>query len=427
MVIVGSAVTNFLWDEASAYGDVVYEYNGTGGALASYVLGGTGLISQTRGTTTNYFLQDGQGSTRGLVSTTGTVTDSYSYTAFGKLFSSIGTTTNSYRYTGQQLDTSTGLYSLRARYYNPALGRFLSGDTYPVNLGNPVELNRYVYTANRPINLSDPSGKVAMIDFAIRSIAIGGATGAVYGIGQTLACGGNLFINMWLGAQIGAGFGALLAYNPGLALGGGVLLAAHGELTAIQDIEVHGGNGCNVFKAVTSMLMLAFSANGLAAGAYKSNTGIPEESLSDSPKPISSKEALRLNYERGLQLILEGKLHQFLEFFRTGSSDATVPENVPVDGIKSILGDIYGNLYVVGKPFPGKDLDIILVQNKPYLLSESQSASLNSLAQNAGFEDAHLQIMTPEQAAAFRFATSPTTPMHAFPNTRNPMIWRLIP
>ena len=106
---IGSTVTNFLWDEASAYGDVVYEYNNTGGAIANYVLGGNQLISQTRGTTTNYFLQDGQGSTRGLTnSTTGAVTDTYSYTAFGELFSSTGTTVNSYRYTGQQLDIPPG-------------------------------------------------------------------------------------------------------------------------------------------------------------------------------------------------------------------------------------------------------------------------------------------------------------------------------
>lgn len=111
---LGSTVTNYLWDEASAYGDVVYEYNSSGGALASYVLGGTGLISQTKSGTTNYFLQDGQGSTRGLTSTTGTVTDTYSYTAFGESFATTGTMVNPYRYTGQQLDTSTGLYDLRA-------------------------------------------------------------------------------------------------------------------------------------------------------------------------------------------------------------------------------------------------------------------------------------------------------------------------
>jgi RHS repeat-associated protein len=158
---VGSTVTNYLWDEASLYGDVVLEYNGSGSTLASYVLGGNQLISQTRGSTTSYFLQDGQGSTRALTSSTGTVTDTYAYMAFGESFSRTGTTTNPYQYTGQQFDSLTGLYSLRARYYNPALGRFLSQDTYPVNFNNPVELNRYGYTASNPINLADPTGHTA--------------------------------------------------------------------------------------------------------------------------------------------------------------------------------------------------------------------------------------------------------------------------
>jgi hypothetical protein len=87
---VGSTVTNYLWDEASTYGDVVLETNRSGGTLASYVLGGTGLISQTSGTTTSYFLQDGQSSTRALASSLGAVTDNYSSTAFGELFNSSG-------------------------------------------------------------------------------------------------------------------------------------------------------------------------------------------------------------------------------------------------------------------------------------------------------------------------------------------------
>jgi hypothetical protein len=89
---------------------VVFEYSGDGSTLASYILGGNQLVSQTRGTTTRYFLQDGQGSTRALTNTSSpaTVTDSYSYNAFGDLATSSGTTVNSYRYTGQQFDSLTG-------------------------------------------------------------------------------------------------------------------------------------------------------------------------------------------------------------------------------------------------------------------------------------------------------------------------------
>ncbi len=85
----------------------------------------------------------------------------YEYDAFGELHSSTGSTANDYLLTGQQYDAATGLYFLRARYYDPAIGRFLSQDPYPVNTGNPMELNRYVYTANNPVNYADPSGLLA--------------------------------------------------------------------------------------------------------------------------------------------------------------------------------------------------------------------------------------------------------------------------
>ena len=79
-----------------------------------------------------------------------------------------GASDNPYRYTGQQFDALTGLYSLRARYYDPALGRFLSRDVFPY--GNPVELNRYTYAAGNPVNFADPSGnnfaETAILDFS---------------------------------------------------------------------------------------------------------------------------------------------------------------------------------------------------------------------------------------------------------------------
>jgi RHS repeat-associated protein len=155
---IGAQVTNYLWDEASPYGDVVLETDGSGGTLASYVLGGTELLSQTRAGVTSYYLQDAQGSTRALSGAAGGITDSYVYSVFGELEDHTGATVNPYLYTGQQFDAETGLYSLRARYYAPDLGRFLTPDTFPFDFNDPLELNRYVYAADDPVNRIDPTG-----------------------------------------------------------------------------------------------------------------------------------------------------------------------------------------------------------------------------------------------------------------------------
>jgi RHS repeat-associated protein len=164
--VTGSQTTNYLWDETSLYGDVVLET--TSGVNTSYALAGNKLISQSRNGATSYYLQDGQGSTRTLTNSAGTVTDTYDYTAFGEIYNQTGTTQNKYLYTGQQADDSSGLYSLRTRFYSPNVGRFLSQDTYDLNFNNPIELNRYGYVAGNPVNSNDPSGNNLVEDVSLR-------------------------------------------------------------------------------------------------------------------------------------------------------------------------------------------------------------------------------------------------------------------
>jgi len=61
------------------------------------------------------------------------------------------------QFTGQRLDT-TGLYYYNARYYDPAIGRFISADTVVQDLNNPQCLNRYSYCINNPLKYTDPTG-----------------------------------------------------------------------------------------------------------------------------------------------------------------------------------------------------------------------------------------------------------------------------
>ena len=76
--------------------------------------------------TPSFYGYDGGGSVRQLTNSVGVVTDTYEYDAFGNSFTKSGTTPNNYLYRGEQFDADLGLYYLRARYYNPQTGRFLS-------------------------------------------------------------------------------------------------------------------------------------------------------------------------------------------------------------------------------------------------------------------------------------------------------------
>ncbi len=55
-------------------------------------------------------------------------------------------------------ELARGLYFYHARYYDPALGRFIQPDTIVPNPGDPQALNRYSYAANNPVRYMDPSG-----------------------------------------------------------------------------------------------------------------------------------------------------------------------------------------------------------------------------------------------------------------------------
>jgi RHS repeat-associated protein len=70
------------------------------------------------------------------------------------------TSRNRSRYRGEQYDSDLGLYYLRARYYNPATGRFLSRDPEDGNAKDPASLHKYLYANGDPVNGIDPTGRL---------------------------------------------------------------------------------------------------------------------------------------------------------------------------------------------------------------------------------------------------------------------------
>jgi RHS repeat-associated protein len=73
------------------------------------------------------------------------------YNPYGTVRYEDGTLPTDKRFTGEQVDGATGLQYLRARYYDPAIGRFLGRDPLPF-------VNRYAYVGNNPANYVDPYG-----------------------------------------------------------------------------------------------------------------------------------------------------------------------------------------------------------------------------------------------------------------------------
>jgi RHS repeat-associated protein len=118
-----------------------------------------GMLVARRDATLSFVHADVRGSTRLLTSASGSVLHRYDYDAFGKELTA--GTKNDRRYIGQRADDETGLLYLNARYYDANIGRFVSADTIVPSLSNPQNLNRYAYSVNDPINLSDPAGHSA--------------------------------------------------------------------------------------------------------------------------------------------------------------------------------------------------------------------------------------------------------------------------
>ena len=105
----------YLVDEYTSYSRVLEEKNKNNNLTATYTYGHE-LISQNRATSVSFYNRDGLGSTTSLTNASQTVTDTYSYDAFGNLINSTGTTKNNYLFAGEEKDNTTGYYYLRARY-----------------------------------------------------------------------------------------------------------------------------------------------------------------------------------------------------------------------------------------------------------------------------------------------------------------------
>ncbi len=195
--------TNHLIDRENGTGhsQVVVDYDTAGGATSEYTFGNE-LLSQRRAGVTSYHQKDGNGNVRLLTDSLGDISDNYDYLAFGTIRARTGTTANPYQFSGERYDSTTSLVHLRARYYDPMTGRFLSKDPFGGVMRDPVSLHRYLYANANPLAYSDPTGMFSVAEFNVVGAISGGLVSGVVGVVSGKR-GTALVVDVVIGAAFG--------------------------------------------------------------------------------------------------------------------------------------------------------------------------------------------------------------------------------
>ncbi|MBK9293567.1 MAG: RHS repeat-associated core domain-containing protein [Oligoflexia bacterium] len=201
---------NFIYDGQ----EIIVELDGNNQILARYTQSGlrtddTLAVDVTsQGQSANvaqnaqsyYYLKDALGSVTDITDSSGNLVQHYNYTSFGTIqnikdgagadITTSPIVNTAYTYTNRELDSETGNYYYRARYYDPQIGRFLQEDPHPGKITLPSSvINRFNYVNNNSINLVDPSGKffiAALFALGTLTLTSGSIIGSIAAVGATL-------------------------------------------------------------------------------------------------------------------------------------------------------------------------------------------------------------------------------------------------
>jgi RHS repeat-associated protein len=156
---VNGQTTKYLTAPVFGMNHVLMELDSSNTVTARHVYGGHEQLAEELSGTNQYLLPGGStGNITHALSSSAAVINEYSYDAFGNRTLVSGSHSTRHGYTGEEYDADTGLLYLRARYYDPQLGRFISVDPFLGRLAEPASQNRYVYVMNNPLLYTDPSG-----------------------------------------------------------------------------------------------------------------------------------------------------------------------------------------------------------------------------------------------------------------------------
>jgi len=185
--------TYYLVDDLNptGYPQVVEELSGAGVVTRQYTYGLQRIDEnqiQNGAWTPSFYGYDGGGNVRQLTNSAGEVTDTYEYDAYGNHWTVDGSTPNNMLYRGEEYDPDLGLYYLRARYYNPLTGRFMSRDPEDGEAIDPKTLHKYLYAGGDPVNMFDPTGRNEEEDAEIEEEVAVKTTHSLVVVAEQVAC-----------------------------------------------------------------------------------------------------------------------------------------------------------------------------------------------------------------------------------------------
>ena len=261
----------------------------TGSAATDFIYGPGGIPFeqiQPNGAASFYY-RDVQGSTVGVADASGNVVATVTYDPYGNPTATVGSFATPLGYDGQMTDAESGLTYLRARYYDPGTGQFMSRDPLVAITGSA-----YGYGGDDPLNGRDPSGLWFGIDDIVASVAgavVGGTTSVIE---QAASGNGINWAKVGISAGVGAA-GAEASLYCGPLCGGAI---AGGLNEAGNEIYSGNVNPVHIAAATATGGLLGWGVGSLgwnggsldqapawAQGAINTTLGLLGDFLTDAP------------------------------------------------------------------------------------------------------------------------------------------------
>lgn len=280
--IRGSVTTRYIYGVG---GNLLAEADGLGN-ITKYYIHGLGLLAMVTPSDQTYCYHFNPiGSTIAMTNQSQTMVNQYVYDPFGKVTNQTETVLQPFKFVGQHgiMTEPNGFYYMRARYYDPGVGRFISED--PIGFdGGGINLNAYV--GNNPLMSVDPDGKLAFYwHFGITYVA---ARNSGYGVGEGLKLAWNVmkqdrsaFNNNTDQTKIHAMGGQLPGggyQTPDAAMSSAVNYIntgiSPGTIHAAQDLPVHAGQSMEDYSFFSMHTVRDITGGGTIGQAYQNTLNV---------------------------------------------------------------------------------------------------------------------------------------------------------